>query len=498
MALQFEAQPIHCMNRVKGQSQSQEQTQELRLNDSMPDIDRVLGSWGQLIIRGKQWQSDGVGVSCGVTVYVLYATQDGAAQCVQSWLPMQLHWDLPEQWADGQIFCQGCVKSVDARAVSGRKLMLRATVSMLMQAYAPWEATGYLPAQSGEQVHVLQQVYPCTLVREVGEKAYMLDEELTLPETAPAPVQLVRLTLCPQVEEQKVLGDKLVFRGNVGIRGLYISQAGTVEAWQQELPFSQYAQLFREYPEGVQAQLCSLVTALECELTPEGKLRLKAGLSGQYVLCERSLIPVVADVYSPEKACSVESGSLELPVVLDRQTQRLRADAPAGFDAAKVVDVVFTPGCPQVEKDAQEAQITVTGQFQALYYDASGVLCAGTAAWQDGLRMSLSQQCQLDVFWDSKGQPQYTPGQEQGALRADVCLETVAVAMEQIPMITAVQLGQPLEKDPARPSLVLRRAGSHTLWQLARENGSTVEAIRAANALQAEPEPDRMLIIPVL
>ncbi len=43
------------------------------------------------------------------------------------------------------------------------------------------------------------------------------------------------------------------------------------------------------------------------------------------------------------------------------------------------------------------------------------------------------------------------------------------------------------EPDPARPSLILRRTGEGGLWELAKACGSTVEAIRSANGLEAEP-----------
>ena len=53
-------------------------------------------------------------------------------------------------------------------------------------------------------------------------------------------------------------------------------------------------------------------------------------------------------------------------------------------------------------------------------------------------------------------------------------------------------------KDPGRPSLVLQKAGRENLWSIAKENGSTVSAIREANNLQEEPDPDRILLIPIL
>ena len=52
--------------------QSQEQTQQIRLADTMPDVKRIVSAWGQVIIRGKQWLGGSVQISGGVIVRVLY------------------------------------------------------------------------------------------------------------------------------------------------------------------------------------------------------------------------------------------------------------------------------------------------------------------------------------------------------------------------------------------------------------------------------------------
>ena len=61
----------------------------------------------------------------------------------------------------------------------------------------------------------------------------------------------------------------------------------------------------------------------------------------------------------------------------------------------------------------------------------------------------------------------------------------------------AAELGEEREPDGNRPSLILRRAGNQRLWDIAKESGSTMDAIRKANHLQEEPAPGQMLLIPV-
>ena len=91
MQQQFEKRGITCLQTVKREPQTQEQTQELRISDGMPDIGGIIGAWGQVILRSKEWQADGMTINGGTMVWVQYMPEDGGApQCVESWLPFQM------------------------------------------------------------------------------------------------------------------------------------------------------------------------------------------------------------------------------------------------------------------------------------------------------------------------------------------------------------------------------------------------------------------------
>ena len=49
MELKFETTACRCLRQKVCEVQNQEQTQEIRLPDGLPDIGRVLCSWGQVM-----------------------------------------------------------------------------------------------------------------------------------------------------------------------------------------------------------------------------------------------------------------------------------------------------------------------------------------------------------------------------------------------------------------------------------------------------------------
>lgn len=499
MEVQFQVNQIPILRQLKSEMQTQEQTQEVRLNDSMPDMGRVLAAWGQMVIRGKEWHGEDMGVTGGVMAWVLYAPEDGGqAQCVECWIPVHIKWEIPPTDRDGSILCHGLVKSVDARILSSRKMMVRATVGFLGQAYAPDEIPNYIPEQIPGDIQLQEKIYPICLAREAGEKAFMMDEELTMPSTAPALDKLIRFSLMPEVTDQKVLGDKVVFRGNTALHILYRTPEGALASWDFEIPFSQYSELQQEYGHQAQAQLMPVVTSLELEPGEQGRLRLKVGVSGQYLIYDTQDISVIEDAYSPDRAVTVKQEMMELPAVLERQTQPVRAEYTGNFSSSRVADVEFNPGLPRKQKKPEEMALEVPGMFQTLYYDPEGVLQASSNHWQMDMTLPMGENDAMELWCSPGGRPLATPGEESTALRGELQLNTVTYATEQIPAVTGLNIGEITEKDPLRPSLILQRPGQEDLWTLAKKCGSTVSAIREASGLSDDPDPDRILLIPVL
>jgi hypothetical protein len=244
---------------------------------------------------------------------VLYLPEDGhEPQCVESWLPFQMRWNFPENQHDGTIFTQCMLRSVDARSVSARKMMLRTNVSVLAWAMERKNAETFEPKDVPEDVQLLTNSYSMELPVEAGEKSFALEESLTLPPSAPKMEKLFQYSLQPEITERKLMGDKVVFRGNAVLHICYLASDGGMYAWDFDLPFAQYSELEGEYAEEGDVMLWPGVTALELENNEDG-LHMKAGLLCQYRISNRSTIPLIEDAYSPRRSVEPVRQDLMLP-----------------------------------------------------------------------------------------------------------------------------------------------------------------------------------------
>ncbi len=497
LELHFSNTGIPCLKTVKQDVQTQEQTQEVKLTEGLPDMGRVLGAWGQSVLRGKQWQGEEAGVSCGAMIWVLYAPEDGSyPRMVETWIPMELHWQMPGTRQDGKLWVNCLLRSVDARMTGPRRLMVRANMAVRMQAYCPDKIEISQPEGLPEDVHLLRKTHSVCLPVEAGEKSFQLDEELELPASCPKAGSFLQTRLFPRIVDKRVMSDKVVFRGAAGLHVLYRGQDEGLYGWDFEVPFSQYADLDGSYSEEAAVMLMPQVTGLETDTDEEGRIRLKAGLTCQYVTCDRKDIQVVEDAYSPVRKVEPQVETLVLPAIESMDTQNLllqhnmSAEGTA-VDASVLVDQVRKQSLPE------QIRLEIPALGQILYYDPEGGLQSTASRWEESIYTEPVTDGDMEVNILPTGQCSVEPGENGMTAETNVILETVVTSTKGLPMVTGLEMGQPMPKDPNRPSVILRRATPDGLWGIAKATGSSMDAIRKANDLQEDPEEGRMLLIPI-
>lgn len=494
MDLQFKREPISYLRTVVNEIQTQEQTQEVRLADGMPDVGHVISAWAQILIRGKEWRGGSVGVNGGVMVWVLYAPEDGSQpQCVETWLPFQMKWDMDAGLQDGMICATSFLQNVDARSVAARKIIVRAGIGILVHARVRDKAEIGIPQELPEDVCVLRNMYPMMLPADSGEKAFTMEEILELPGSVPTVEKIVYYNLCPEVTEKKTMTDKLIFRGQTKLCMLYIGTDGQPHRWETELPFSQYAELSRDCTDSADCAIQMAVTNLELEKGEDGKLLLKAGLLGQHTIYDRTEVSVVEDAYSPRRQITPHTESLNLPSVLDFATETIYAQQTLENMEDPIMDALFYPEMPRTYREEVGIGADMSGTFHVLGTNGEGLPHGADQMWEESRTLTAAPGVRAEMnLRDVK------VSASNGKLEAEMLMDVRYLTDREMPMITGMELGELQESAPDRPSLILRRRGEQSLWEVAKQTGSTVETIHRANGITQEPDPDKMLLIPVL
>ena len=294
------------------------------------------------------------------------------------------------------------------------------------------------------------------------------------------------------------MAGKVVFRGSVQIHALFRDVDGNLKTWDHEVPFSQFEDLQREYSAEAEARIIPAVTGMELEVTAPDMVRLKAGLVGQYVITDQSMLELVEDAYSNVREVTPQVEELLLPTVLDDRVLTVKLDAQENTEGQRILDTAFLTAQPMVHRDDGGVELEQSGAWQLLLLDREGRLQGQVLTGDEDVTLDADGRSRITAFTVPTGAPHADLMGSQVNTRSDVRLDTWTTSEAGIPMVTGLELGEAVKPDPERPSMILRRSGTARLWDLAKSSGSTVAAIREVNRMEGEPEAGRMLLIPIV
>jgi len=495
MQLQWERMQIPAMGVAVREVQNQEQTLEVRLGEDMPDIGHIICGWGQPLLRGKDWHGDSMALSGGIMAWILYAPEDGTQpRCIEGWLPFQLKWNKQSDGPDGVIRCDVCLRGLDARVLSARKMMLRAQISALGEALEPRSTDFYSCAEVPQHIQLLKQSFPTMLMSEAAEVVIPVDEDVSI--SGAKPEKIISCTLQPKLSEQKVAGSRAIFRGECNVHLVYFGEDGIIYSRDLSVPFAQYAQLETDYDKQTTASAVMAVSSLEPELTQEG-LRLKCSLICQYVILEQRMIEVARDAYSTSHEITPSMQEAVIPVVLDQRTERRTVNQSGPGEPMQIIDTCVFLEQPVCRRIGNQIDIQLPGSMQVLGRDENGQYHGNLIRFADQWSICAEENTTLQLVVAPADRPRAALSADGLETQCDMDIHICAAAEQTVPQISMIEVGQPLVLPPDRPSLILRRASDASLWDLAKCYGSTMDQIREANAIEDTPQKDKMLLIPI-
>jgi hypothetical protein len=346
-------------------------------------------------------------------------------------------------------------------------------------------------------MQLLRSQWPVRLRKAAGEKPFELEQDLILPDSVPEVSKLLSWQLDTKVTDQKILGNKILFRGTGNLHMVYLTTEQLLRCWDFEIPFSQYGELKEGYSPDASADVAVAVTRLELEQQDGKNFHLRTGLTGQYVVEERKLLETVEDAFCPRRELQVSRETLSVPVVLDSLWETVNRQQTLPVSADVIADQVFRPDFPQQHREGQNIRLSQSGTLQLMYYDDNGALRSAAVRLEGDVPLSQDERAQLTAV-PGDAHLQLHGGRDTMEIRWEMSLRLCAAAEQEIPMITDLEPGEKTADREGMPALILCRAGNRRLWDIARECGSTVSAIESANSLTGEPEPEQMLLVPVV
>ena len=491
MEILFQAQTIRYLAEKRFDDLHQEQTGELPVPETMPELGRVVDCFGAVLVEERRIDSGSVTVTGSIQAGVLYVPAgEESPERLELSLPFTVTKKVPTQ-ADSVLFCWCWLRGLEARFVNARKLLVRAGLCSELTLLSPAELTLQQLADCPKGLVCRTETYPLRLPLCAAEKEVRIADEVLMPEDGPGADRLLKSQCTVTVTERRVLGDKAVFQGALELRILAADQDGSLFTWTGSLPYSQYIELERSCAETDWLSIQPILRHLEIDTDgqPDSRrLLVNVSFSAQTVLWGEVPVTLTEDAYYLEGEFSPVWESVALSPCLDRLEEELteRIELPA--DAERLLDwscfrdrAVPVPG-------GERAQGSLS--VNLLYFDGDDRL-QGKLLRRE---LQIGRKAEPSAEWRCAILPGGEPTQQGREL-----LLPLRVAQRYCQTAPMRNLCGGVMKQlprPEGPSLLVR-AASGELWDIARDNGSTVRAIRTANELEDVClSRERLLLIP--
>ena len=488
MEIQFEQKPVRFLCRTAWGEKTVEETSEIKLPGQEIQPEQILGTWGQTCITEKHWSEGAESVSGGVNAWVLLKTEDGV-QSVAGWIPFRQSWELHDTQRDGRVIIRSSLKSVDTRMTGAGKLILTAQISLYLQAMEPCAVSRYAAPQLPEDVYVQKKTVTVKVPMEVGEKRVTVEETVTTD--SPVAAVLYHRTE-PVAQECRVMGDKLVFRGEIRVNALCKAEDDEIVSACGAFQVSQYIQLDGEYGSDSAAEVIPVVLTSEAEKNENGQIAFRADVLWQYVLHDPVEVEAVSDAYSNRRTVETDMAQLCIPTLkacAEVKQELLCVFAP---ENGAVIDQCVMAACG--EWDERTGKLRQEGAVRVLYRNGEGQMESTLLPFEAEIPMERIADGYAVSAWQKPAEALWQP---QGQVCISILYGMYFMEDSCLPCCKGLAVAEEPSCREQRPSMILRRAGAEELWQLAKASGSSEAAIRSANGFEGEAERGRMLLIPV-
>ena len=498
MDIEFRENPMAYLQEQIVEVLYQEETAELIVPDSSPDVRAVVDSSAVCCLRDQEVQAGSLAVSGAFQGSILY-TAEGEEQpfWMDAYLPFTAKLSRDEIRENSCATAELRIRSVDARILNSRKILLRVSYAVRLIAYGP-ASLPLWDAESEEPVQLLRTTEAGFFPVAAGEKLTSFSESVELPQTGSEVRRIVKTVPEIQLGETAVADDRVVVKGAVQLHLVYLLENGQLGAFDVQLPVSQYIELDGNLSGGTAVVTASL-TDFQLDAEDSGDYLATVGLRLQTVVWKRLELPVIADGYCARRAFEAAYDTFRIRQLLDEPAVSGTAEAALSGQPRKLVDCTAWVDFPVCRRGKDEVTAGTSVTMHALYYDEAGQLCGETVRAEESGSFALCDGAVCCADTDRSGGCFVSMGGAGGTISCPVTVRARCFAEKQLQTMRAASVGEPLQEAADRPSLIVRRAGSQDrLWDLAKAAGSTVRAIREANSLEDESlEEGTLLLIPI-
>lgn len=501
MELELKKNVMQCYQQILDTTVTQEETQEAIVPDAFPDMARIISVSGQICLSEKMVSEGEVSVTGHIDAMVLYESEEGGdVQKIPLRLPYRAQVSAEVLRAGDEIFVIASLGQGEARMLNPRKILVKME---LMLEISGFQGNGLVlccgvEPSSHQNVEVLMSRTEIQPLCTVQSKKFTFDETVTLQGQGELE-QILSLRITPHCTESKLIGNKLIFKGETDVQLMYLDGTGELSQSRHALPFSQIMEV-EDVGEGGHSTVSVVLESFYANPSYEGAKTVDITLDclAQATVRGKKHLELLQDAYSTTHQISVDKTEYTLVTVAEEflVPQPIRQIFETTMPVQQVEDSWVSVG--KVTQTRDDNQLTFSCDLTI------SILCADESGARNTLHFSQPISHKIDCSPDvvsccrctCTGDVFATPAPGGIEVRLTPQFAYSMVEGSTITVVHSALLGESREKGTSTVVLRLPQP-KETLWDIAKSYGTTISQIVEANKLE-EPSPPvgKMILIP--
>lgn len=502
MELELHYDSVNCYDIIFDGALCQEETQEAIVPDACPDILRIVDVCAQAFASRWEAREGQAAVTGIIQAAILYMPESGTELAhMDVRMPFTAQADMPELESGAILEVCTRLRKADARILNPRKILLRCDLIAEVSALQKKELSVCSGVRNSDPERICQKQKQVEYERLVSapQRIFPMSEEIRLTGTQ-APVLLASRSgaVCT---ENRVIGNKIIFKGKTDVELLLQTADGAVERKTESFPFSQILEA-RGAGESGSSSVQLEISEFSCvqPLDDPFRLLVEAEVLAMGQVRERETATLLTDLYSTTHHTQLEKRTLRLsaPCEWNVFPQTLRDLLETGDVVRSVCDSRFELGHILHTQEEDTLTLTAQGIISVLYLDENRQPRCVKKDIEITTRASAPAGSGIFYRCICPGELFAAPCAGGIEVRLSLEFHTLCCAFRTFDLVCQVSVGEARSSDTLRPSVILRlpEAGE-SLWDIAKACGTTKERIMQANELSGEDIPrQKMLLIP--
>lgn len=504
MEIELTRTQLACYDTVLDTTVLHEETMEMIVSDACPDILRIVDTMGTVCLKSKEAMEGRAEVTGTVRCAILYLPDgERGVRRIEANIPFSCTADCAGISPACTIVAVPRILCADTRVLNPRKVLVRVNLAVDIRVFCPTNASLCTGAECNAPggVEQLTERHKTYLVTCTQEKPFTFSDDLSIPGSRPEAAELLKCRVNLTCTESKIIGNKLIFKGEASLRICYRAMDESVCSVDFELPFSQIMEV-SGVGEDADCSLSVLLTELSCTLgAGDGRMvSVSMGLLAQAVIREERYIELLTDIYSTscDLSTEIQSNTFNDLVEQGSRRQTTRENIETEAMARSAIDASVSLGVVTQNREGNRMTFSVEAFLSVLYLTEENEVRSATRRVNVPCQVELPENSACSCRSRSVGEVFATPTSGGVEIRFDLDFRYLALSSKRVAAVAGVKAGEAIVRDGEKePSIVLRVVGQERLWDIAKTYRTTMADIMQANELEEGGALDgKLLLIP--